>query len=154
MDKNVSVEAQADQGLMHNLTGDKTSSGMKPFVILCLAVLFGLGAGFVLAKATVKPAVSGNVTLNKNAIQQGKTYGSNDTKAFPDMASGKVEIGGIKGEGQYHLVRPGGDSQNVYMTSSTVDLGSFVGKTVKVWGQTQAAKTAGWLMDVGRVQVQ
>jgi hypothetical protein len=65
-----------------------------------------------------------------------------------------VKEGGIEDEGQYHLVRPGGDSQNVYMTSSSVDLAQFIGKKVKVWGQTQAAKKAGWLMDVGRVQVE
>ena len=32
----------------------------------------------------------------------------------------------------------------------TVNLG---GKKIKVWGQTQTAQYAGWLMDVGRVEV-
>jgi hypothetical protein len=65
-----------------------------------------------------------------------------------------LQEGGIDGEGQYHLVRPGGDSQNVYLTSSVVDLSLFVNKKVKVWGQTQTAQKAGWLMEVGRVQVE
>ena len=51
------------------------------------------------------------------------------------------------------MVRPGGDSQNVYMTSGTVDLSKFINKNIKVWGQTQAAQHAGWLMDVGRIEV-
>lgn len=61
--------------------------------------------------------------------------------------------GGVDGEGTHHLVRPGGDSQNVYLTSSVVDLNQFVGKTVKVFGQTFATQTAGWFMDVGRVEL-
>ncbi|MDO8269715.1 MAG: hypothetical protein Q7T54_03530, partial [Candidatus Levybacteria bacterium] len=61
--------------------------------------------------------------------------------------------GGIDGEGEYHLERPGGDSQNVYMSSSTVDLAQFTGRKVKVWGQTNSAQKAGWLMDVGKVEV-
>jgi len=32
-------------------------------------------------------------------------------------------------------------------------LSKFVGKNIKVWGQTQSAQYAGWLMDVGRVEV-
>ncbi len=88
-----------------------------------------------------------------SSVEKGKTYGVTDTSAFKDTADGTVEKGGIEGEGQYHLVRPGGESQNVYMTSSTVDLSEFVGKKVKVWGATQTAQHAGWLMDVGKVEV-
>jgi hypothetical protein len=40
------------------------------------------------------------------------------------------------------------------MTSSVVDLSLVLDKKVKVWGETQAAQKAGWLMDVGRVEVQ
>jgi hypothetical protein len=31
-------------------------------------------------------------------------------------------------------------------------LNEFVGKKVRVWGETHAGKKAGWLMDVGRVE--
>ncbi len=51
------------------------------------------------------------------------------------------------------MVRPGGDSQNVYLTSSIIDLSRFVKKKVKVWGETHAAQHVGWLMDVGRLEV-
>ncbi|HEX8931879.1 MAG TPA: hypothetical protein VF810_01865, partial [Patescibacteria group bacterium] len=76
-----------------------------------------------------------------------------DIKIFKDVAEGKLENGGINGEGQYHLVRPGGDSQNVYLTSSIVDLSQFISQNIKVWGETQKAQTAGWLMDVGKVEI-
>jgi hypothetical protein len=41
----------------------------------------------------------------------------------------------------------------VYLTSSLVDLSQFVKRKIKVWGETQKAKVAGWLMDVGKVEV-
>jgi len=34
-----------------------------------------------------------------------------------------------------------------------IDLEKFVGRKVKVWGQTFAAQKAGWLMDVGKLKV-
>ena len=76
-----------------------------------------------------------------------------DEKTFKDTAEGTLQEGGISGEGTHHLVRPGGDSQNVYLTSTVIDLQSFVGKKVQVWGQTVSARKAGWLMDVGKVKV-
>ena len=59
----------------------------------------------------------------------------------------------IEDEGQYHIERPGGVSQNVYLTSTTVDLSQFIGKKIRVWGETFSAQKAGWLMDVGLVEV-
>jgi hypothetical protein len=79
--------------------------------------------------------------------------GVEDTETFKDTAEGKLEKGGLNGEGSHHLVRPGGESQTVYLTSSIVDLDKFVGSKVKIWGETFAAQKAGWLMDVGRLEV-
>lgn len=79
--------------------------------------------------------------------------GVSDEKAFPDSAEGKLAEGGIQGEGTYHLERDGGPSRYVYLTSTVIDLQGFVGKKVKVWGQTIKGKKAGWLMDVGKVKV-
>ena len=75
-------------------------------------------------------------------------------KTFKDSIVGLLKEGGIEGEGNFHLERPGGVSQNVYLTSSTVDLSKYVGKKVKVWGQTFQGQKAGWLMDVGLVEIQ
>lgn len=70
-----------------------------------------------------------------------------------DSAIGNLVEGGINGEGSYHLEREGGPSKYVYLTSSVIDLQSFVGKKVEVWGQTLASKKAGWLMDVAKVKI-
>ena len=76
-----------------------------------------------------------------------------DPKVKYDNATGDLKEGGIGSEGTYHIERDGGPSHFVYLTSSVVDLGSFVGKKVEVWGETLASKKAGWLMDVAKIQV-
>lgn len=129
-------------------------TGKTMFLFLILLVL-GISTGYFLSvKGPVAPVMveqagkGGATTLSK-----GQTIGSDDTKTFSDTVEGKLVAGGIDGEGEYHLVRPGGDSQNVYMTSSIVDLSKFEGKKVKVWGKTYEGIKAGWLMDVGRVRL-
>lgn len=136
-----------------------TTEVRKPFftqsfiAVLTVVSLLGIGSGFLLSRSGGK---IDSVTLGKGgktSVPKGTIIGSNDLKTFKDTTEGILQRGGIDGEGQYHLVRPGGDSQNVYVTSSLVDLSQFVGVKVKVWGETQKAQKAGWLMDVGRVQV-
>lgn len=86
--------------------------------------------------------------------KQGSTEaGLADESTFKDSAEGTLEEGGVDGEGTHHLVRSGGPSQNVYLTSTVIDLQAFVGKKVQVWGQTIGARQAGWLMDIGKIKV-
>ena len=142
--------------LIHNFEGKTTEKKQmknKNFIVVIVIVL-GIGTGFLLAfvskpSFTAQKAGSGS----QGAVQKGQIVGSADEKTFNDTAEGTLKEGGIEGEGAYHLVRPGGDSQNVYLTSSAVDLAPYVGKKVKVWGQTNAAQKAGWLMDVGRIKI-
>lgn len=99
-----------------------------------------------------------NKTLGTEAVAPGATQSSNEAGILNpnfkyDTAEGKLVEGGIGGEGTHHLEREGGATKYVYLTSSVIDLQSFVGKNVEVWGETQASKKAGWLMDVARVQV-
>jgi len=149
--KNMS-DAPSKPQVMHSFSGKgKSSSGASALFILLLALCLGVGAGYGLAKVSAKTGTPLIPLLN---VYKVKTFGSTDTSTFKDAAEGTLQNGGIDGEGQYHLVRPGGDSQNVYLTSSTLDLSKFMGKKIKVWGQTQAAQKAGWLMDVGKVQVE
>lgn len=126
----------------------------KLFIILIVTVILGSISGYVLSN---KKGASGNTlttgSIDSSKVSKGTIVGSNDTKTFKDTATGSLKEGGIEGEGQFHLSRPGGISQNVYLTSSSVDLSKFVGKKIKVWGETEKAQYAGWLMDVGRVEV-
>lgn len=149
------VTEKKDTELMHGFGNKKSSSfSMKLVGILLIVVILGVGTGYALART----GVGGNASsvgklVNKSANPAGKVVGSDDLKTFKDTAEGVLKEGGVEGEGQYHLVRPGGESQNVYMTSSLVDLSEFIDRKIKVWGQTQKAEKVGWLMDVGRVQV-
>lgn len=125
----------------------------KLIVFIIIALILGAGTGYYFNQGGISAVSKVTNTLKSSSIPKGTTEGSSDTSVFKDIAEGKLKEGGIEGEGAYHLVRPGGDSQNVYMTSSTVDLGKYVGKKLKVWGQTQKAQHAGWLMDVGKIEV-
>ena len=148
------------KSLIHDLNSPekKNSSSTKPLIFTIIIVLIlGIGTGYIASNIT-SAAKKGSLSINNSSsggtMGKGFTAGVSDTKSFPDTAEGTLQSGGIDGEGAFHLVRPGGDSQNVYMTSSAVDLTQFIGKKVKVWGQTQTAQKAGWLMDVGKVEVE
>lgn len=116
--------------------------------LLLIVIVLGGGIGFALSTLQ-KTGGSSSQTSNSPAKE---TAGIADKKTFKDNAEGILKEGGMDGEGSFHLQRPGGVSQNVYLTSSTVDLSAYVGKKVRVWGQTFEAQKAGWFMDVGLVE--
>lgn len=143
--------------VMHNFSTNSPNNpfSLKFMILIVIIIFLGTGSGFILSK--LSPNLVNNNSLpspkEKSSIQTGKIYGSSDTSTFKDTAEGKLKEGGIDGEGQFHLERPGGESQNVYLTSSLVDLSLFIDRQIKVWGETQKAEKAGWLMDVGKVEV-
>ncbi len=121
------------------------------FVVL---FLLGIGTGYILSGNKKGISINTSTIGGKGAnVKSGQTFGSNDEKTFKDQAEGVLKEGGADGEGAFHLERPGGESQNVYLTSSVIDLTQFLNRKVRVWGETNSAKKAGWLMDVGRLQV-
>ncbi|MFZ6035228.1 MAG: hypothetical protein ACOYUB_03740 [Patescibacteria group bacterium] len=135
--------------LIRNLETAPIKPKMKLPIFLLLvvaAVILGVGVGYL------PKAFSRGETSDKNTATAVKTAGITDKKTFKDSAEGILREGGIDGEGNYHLERPGGKSQNVYLTSTTVDLSTYVGKKIRVGGQTFEAQTAGWFMDVGYVE--
>ncbi|OGK52633.1 hypothetical protein A2966_02205 [Candidatus Roizmanbacteria bacterium RIFCSPLOWO2_01_FULL_41_22] len=140
--------------IIHDLEEKPTSkSAPKPFIITIIVGAIFLGGlfGFIISKISS----SINTTSNSGSTGSGgqkQSAGIVDKKTFKDDAEGRLREGGIDGEGSFHLERPGGTSQNVYLTSATVDLSKFIGKKVRVWGQTFEAQKAGWLMDVGYVE--
>lgn len=116
-----------------------------------LVVLAGVATGWFVSG---RPEVSqGSKEAAPGATTSESEAGIADEATFRDMAEGKLEAGGIEGEGTHHLDRDLGEEKYVYLTSTVIDLESFVGKKVQVWGETISAKKAGWLMDVGKVKV-
>lgn len=144
---------------VHDFSGAETQSAKfnltnKIIVLIFGAVILGILSGFGFSRnASISGSTTANSTMNLSNVSKGTVVGSNDTKTFKDVAEGIVKKGGIDGEGTFHLVRPGGDSQSVYLTSSNIDLQALIDRKIKVWGQTIDAQHAGWLMDVGRVEV-
>ena len=131
-------------------TGKNTLALPKFFSILLIVIVIGLLVGFLLS-LTKKTATGGS--LDSKSAKVEKTAGIADKKTFKDKAEGILKEGGLDGEGNFHLERPGGESQNVYLTSTTVDLSQYINKKIRVWGETFSAEKAGWLMDVGLVEV-
>lgn len=157
MDKNKTAQKFLiqDPKISQNSENMNSIFTQKLFIFLIVAIVLGGITGYAISAK--KGGSNGNTltsgSVDPSKVSKGTVVGSNDTKTFKDIANGVLKNGGINGEGQFHLVRPGGDSQNVYLTSSSIDLSKFIGKKIKVWGETQAAQYAGWLMDVGRVEV-
>lgn len=135
-----------------NKTPKKFFTG-KIISVLAVVILFGVVTGYFLSQSASTTSVISKVGISNPTLSKGSSEGSDDLKTFKDSAEGVLKEGGINGEGAFHLERPGGESQNVYLTSSEVDLSKYINKKIKVNGQTQKAQFAGWLMDVGRVEV-
>lgn len=121
-------------------------------IIFIVAIVLGTAVGYVIAGGS---PTGGTMSPTKmiGLKNPAKTAGENDPKKFPDKAEGTLKEGGIEGEGNFHIERPGGESQNVYVTSSNVDLSEYIGKKVRVHGQTFEGEKAGWLMDVGYIEI-
>lgn len=155
MDKDIHIiEEGSGEPVVHSLDIDTDFLSMKKTIILFLIVIgVGIGTGYILSltNQTISSTDSSESATSSQEVK--KSVGIKDKKTFKDHAEGTLREGGIEDEGQFHLVRHGGDSQNVYLTSTIVDLSQFIGKKVRVWGETFSAQKAGWLMDVGLVEV-
>ena len=121
-----------------------------PYVVgALLVVLVGVGTAWMVSgrmNGSYPGAAPGAKVTSTSA-------GALDPKIKYDTATGTLQNGGLNGEGNFNLVRDGGPSHYVYLTSSVVDLSTFVDKKVQIWGETLASKKVGWLMDVAKVQV-
>lgn len=155
MSNNQTSRAKSSSPVLKPLTKSK-SRNIKALVVVfsTLVIIAGVATGWFLSGGTTSK--SGLANINGEAApgveKTDGEVGFDDDTAFPDEAEGVLEKGGIQGEGTYHLVREGGETQYVYLTSTVIDLGAFEGKKVQVWGETIAARNAPWLMDVGRIK--
>ena len=151
--KKIDITRLPDDMMIHKFTSQDKKLSKKLIGVGILIIIAGIFSGYMLSSFTQKTAGTSPGTSAGTSPSKGKVVvGSTDTKQFSDSAEGTLEVGGINGEGTHKLIRSGGESQTVYLTSSVLDLNQFVGRKVRVWGQTFAAKKAGWLMDVGRLE--
>lgn len=124
--------------------------------IIIASVILGAGAGYFLSRSSSKQGV-----IHSAAGVVGNTppkTAQQDTSTFRDFAEGVIQKKPKStqtddySEGTHLLIRDG--AVPVALTSSVVDLSQYEGKKVKVFGETQKALKEGWLMDVGRVEVE
>ncbi len=130
-----------------------TSDWGKIFVgVVAVALVAGIGTGYILASG------SNNKFAKAIQLQTPPKSAQQDQKTFKDFAEGKIEKRPQPKnpneyvEGTHMLLRDG--AVPVALTSSVVDLTQYEGKKVKVFGETQKALKEGWLMDVGKVEVE
>ncbi len=132
-----------------------------PLVVLAvMAIAAGIATGFganklSAARSGSESSSTGPSPMQKvagDSVKAGDVFGST-AEVFKDSAEGYLEMGGLDGEGSHKLLRAGGPSQTVYLTSSVTDLDKLAGMDVKVWGETFKGQKAGWLMDVGKIEV-
>ncbi|HTK03388.1 MAG TPA: hypothetical protein VL401_01300 [Alphaproteobacteria bacterium] len=115
-----------------------------------LVVIVGVASAWVISKNVMG---TGSSSVAPGAKSTSTEAGLLDPNVKYGTAIGILQEGGVSNEGTHHLERDGGPSQTVYLTSSVVDLQSFVGKKVEIWGETLSSKKAGWLMDVAKIKV-
>jgi len=124
---------------------------LKLFLIVVgVALVLGSITGYIISGNSSYPGGVAELTSTtpKTASQ--------DTRTFRDFAEGVIKLRPTPKdptqyyEGTHTLEREG--AVPVALTSSVVDLSKFEGKKVKVFGETQKALEAGWLMDVGKVE--
>ena len=144
---------------IHKMDSSKQKLSPPLFIIiLVVCIALGTVTGFITSRVFAGAGGSTTTAINPEEVEKTadgtpKQAGVKNTETFKDSAEGVLKPGGFEGEGSHYLERPGGESQNVYITSSTVDLTQFEGKKVSVLGKTFASEKAGWLMDVGYIEI-
>ena len=157
-DSKVTITA-APTPLENNVPMNSDRFFTLPKIIGLVVVLaLGLGSGYLLKNGSVGSVINTGPTVSRDVpaagLKEGDVIGVQDEKIFKDSTTGVLQKGGLDGEGSHQLLRPGGASQTVYLTSSVIDLDEFEGHQVTVWGETFKSQRAGWLMDIGRVKVE
>ena len=131
----------------------KIFAKIVPLLLIIVLIGAGIFTGLMLTSVNKSKASQGNVLSEENLAPEIK---ENFSQTFKDEAEGIVEKNDDfekYAQGPWKLIRAGGESQTAYLTSSVMDLDEFIGKKVKVYGETFGSDQVSWLMDVGKVEV-
>jgi hypothetical protein len=149
-----------DQPILRSFSTNQNQNGatkkpLMPLIAIVLAVVFaGIATGWAIAKVESPSSSTNKEVAAGDANLADKEVGIDDESMFEeDTPEGVLKEGGLEGEGTHHLDRGAGPDKMVYLTSSVINLDNFVGKKVRVWGNTVAAQQAPWLMDVGKIKI-
>ena len=130
-------------------------SKLLPLLVIIVLVGAGIFSGLILSSRNKSQKLSATSAVDEgNLSTEQKQSFQTVTR---DSAEGVIEKNDKfeeTAQGQWKLIRPGGVTQTAYLTSSFLDLDQYVGKKVKVYGETLGSAKVGWLMDVAKVEVQ
>ena len=150
------VDDKESPHILKEFPGSKEKIKANVFMILgvLVFVIGGIATGWFLSggkfsKENKNASQNSQVKSTKNETEEGTL----DESVKYQEAEGMLVAGGIKGEGTYHIERDGGPTKYVYLTSTVISIDRFVGKKVKVWGETISGIYAPWLMDVAKIQI-
>ena len=151
-----SRQSQNQETLTKPLTPQPSGNRLAkflPVLIIIVVVSAGIVTGLVLSSAT-KSSSQGSVLSEDEELAP--EIKESFSQTFRDEAEGTHERHDELdkyAQGTHKLIRPGGEDQTAYLTSSVLDLDEFTGKEVKVLGETFGSSQVGWLMDVGKVEI-
>ncbi len=123
------------------------------FFIVSLPIALGIITGFYIGgQYLFDKAIYRDISGHTVILAKGQEVGSNDKNSTRDNAIGLLVKSDDQAKGTYKLMR-GTDALTVYLTSSTMDLGQFLGRGVQIWGETFQRKNIGWFMDVVKLKL-
>ena len=125
-----------------------------PIIIVVVVVAAGIFSGLIFSSRNKNAKIQTKAAIDEEQLtgEQKQSF----AQTFRDEAEGVIEKNDELdkfAQGPWKLIRPGGESQTAYLTSSVMDLDEYIGKKVKVYGETFGSGQVAWLMDVGKVEV-
>ena len=130
----------------------RTLAKILPILVILLVVGAGIFTGLVFASRSKS---QNSISAIKSEDELPQEVKESMSQTFKDEAEGTIEKNDELdkySQGTHRLLRAGGESQTAYLTSTVMDLDKYVGKKVKVFGETFGSSQVGWLMDVGKVE--
>lgn len=126
-----------------------------PILIIIVVLSAGIFSGLILSSRNKSQSAKVKSAIQEENLTPEQKTSFNQT--FRDQAEGVIQKNDKLdkyAQGTHKLIRPGGEDQTAYLTSSVLDLDQYLGKKAKVFGETFGSSQVGWLMDVGKVEVQ
>lgn len=150
--QNQTAPAAKSASILKAIPPRHTLGKFLPVIATLVILAAGVGTGLVFSSRAKSAAISSDIG-SENVTKEVK---ESFAQTFRDEAEGTVETNDNLdkyAQGTHKLIRPGGESQTAYLTSSVLDLDQYTGKKVKVFGETFGSSQVGWLMDVGKVEI-
>lgn len=152
----VNPAVQNQKPIVKKIPSQDSGSKIKkllPIIIVVIVVSLGIVSGLLLSSKSKSSQSSTQGALSEENLSGEQKQSFNQT--FRDQAEGVIERNDDLdkyAQGTHKLIRPGGEDQTAFLTSSVLDLDEYNGKKVKVFGETFGSSQVGWLMDVGKVE--